>query len=391
MPVLGVINKEKVPVKIWSPLHEVEGQAIEQLCNTASLPFVFKHVAAMPDCHVGKGATVGSVVATKGAICPCLVGVDIGCGMRAFRTTLDADKVTDVLGELRRKLEEAIPLGRDSNAKVTTEVDNWMGWQSIAGLSKIDHDLYHRSRNQLGSLGGGNHFIEVCLDTEGGVWVMLHSGSRNLGKTIAERHIHDAKDLMRRMFVTLRDPDLAYFVQDTKEFKDYWNDLTAVQAYALANREEMARRVKAVLRNMFGDFNTDQNVDCHHNYASREHHYGENVIVTRKGAVKAAAGDLGIIPGSMGTKSFIVRGLGNPLSFNSCSHGAGRKLSRSAAKNQFTLADLRASTEGVECRKDESVIDEIPLAYKDIDQVMNYQSDLVEVVATLKQILCVKG
>lgn len=385
-----VLTGGKVPVKIWSPKDQVETQAMAQLTNIASLPFVFKHVAAMPDVHLGKGATVGSVVATKGAVCPCAVGVDIGCGMIAIRTSLNKDLVQDKLPQVRHSIERSIPVGHNSNKRLSASLQDY-DFSPLANISKADASLIDRAKLQLGTLGGGNHFIEICLDTEGRVWIMLHSGSRNLGKVVAERHIHDAKNLMKRMFIDLIDPDLAYFVQDTPEFKNYWNDLQIVQAYAMENRAEMVRRVVKDLKHEFGEFETYDHVNCHHNYASLEHHYGENVIITRKGAVNAAKGQMGIIPGSMGTKSYIVRGLGSQESFNSCSHGAGRKMSRNEAKKHFTLEDLAAQTAGVECRKDIDVLDEIPGAYKDIDQVMENQKDLVETVAVLKQILCVKG
>ena len=380
----------RVPVKIWAPLDQVEGAALEQLKNIAALPFVFKHVSAMPDVHLGKGATVGSVVATKGAICPAAVGVDIGCGMMAVKTSLPKERVLDKLPEVRHQIERSVPVGHYGNKTVSDTAAAWEGW----GWSRskfLETDLLARARNQLGSLGGGNHFIEVCLDTEGSVWVMLHSGSRNLGKVLAERHISNAKGLMKQMFITLPDPDLAYLVQGTSEFLNYVDDVEYAQEYAAENRREMMRRILSDLERIFGVFQVGPPVNCHHNYLSRETHYGENVIVTRKGAVRARAGELGIIPGSMGAKSFIVRGLGNPESFESCSHGAGRKMSRTEARRRFNVEDLKRETAGVECRKDDGVLDEIPSSYKDIDEVMANQKDLVEVVAQLKQVLCVKG
>ena len=379
----------RVPVKIWSPIEQVEEQAIAQLSNIARLPFVFKHVAAMPDVHLGKGATVGSVVATKGAVCPCAVGVDIGCGMIAIRTDLDARLVQDKISVVRHSIERSIPLGFNKRKKIVEGNDGLFA--TLNDISLADKDLINNSKYQLGTLGGGNHFIEICLDTEGRVWIMLHSGSRNLGKVVAERHINEAKNLMKRMFIDLPDPDLAYLAQGTVEFHAYWKDLQIVQNYAAVNRETMLNDVIKDLRHEFGEFQLFDRVNCHHNYASLEHHYGENVIITRKGAVNAEKGRMGIIPGSMGTKSYIVRGLGNQESFNSCSHGAGRKMSRTAAEKHFTLADLAEQTKGVDCKKDASVLDEIPGAYKDIDQVMENQKDLVETVAVLKQIMCVKG
>jgi tRNA-splicing ligase RtcB len=393
--------KGAVPIKIWSEMHKVESSAIDQLINTANLPFVFKHVAAMADVHLGTGATVGSVIATKGAICPCAVGVDIGCGMMAVKTDLNATMVQDKIKIIRHSIERSIPLGPDSNKKLTDSVNKWHRWKDFPDLNVIakkgdDHSqMLKRAMSQLGSLGGGNHFIEVCLDELDNVWLMLHSGSRNLGKVVAERHIDIAKDFMKQMFIKLPDPDLAYFAESQQEFKNYIADLDFVQDYAAQNRKEMmARVVKDVSYAIHGipdGITLSTVVNCHHNYVSKENHYGDNCLITRKGAVRARLGDLGIIPGSMGTKSYIVEGLGNPESFNSCSHGAGRIMSRSKAKATFTLDDLVAQTNGVECRKDEAVIDEIPGAYKDIDEVMDNQNDLVKIVATLKQIMCIKG
>ena len=400
MPIKGVLNKARVPIKIWSDIHTVESSALDQLTNTANLPFVFKHVAAMPDVHLGKGATVGSVVATRGAICPAAVGVDIGCGMCAVRTDLVASIVKDKITAIRLSIERSIPVGPEGNRSITKSVDNWKEWKrfeelSVVGQDKDHREMLRRATSQLGSLGGGNHFIELCTDTNGAVWVMLHSGSRNIGKVVAERHIYKAKDLMKQMFIGLPDPELAYFAQGTVEFTNYLSDLEWCQDYAAQNRREMMDRVlKDLSYAVHGEpdaIKTDVKVNCHHNYASKENHYGENVIVTRKGAVRARVGDLGIIPGSMGTKSYIVQGLGNPESFHSCSHGAGRRMSRGEAKRKFTLNDLSVQTAGVECRKDEGVLDEIPGAYKDIDEVMANQNDLVEILHELKQFMCIKG
>lgn len=394
-------NKEKqnVPVKIWSPLEQVESGALDQLKNISALPFVFKHVAAMPDVHLGKGATVGSVIATKGAVVPAAVGVDIGCGMMALRTNLDYKIVQDKIKQIRHSIERSIPVGHSANSKLTKTVEAWTGWHQFKDLNATKEykrdGILDRALSQLGTLGGGNHFIEVCLDTDNKVWIMLHSGSRNIGKTLAEIHMTKAKNLMRDMFIKLPDPDLAYLVQNTKEYDQYMQDLAWAQAYAMENREEMMRRVlkdlSYAIYNEDGKVTHDLSVNCHHNYATMENHFGENVLVTRKGAVSARQGQLGIIPGSMGTRSYIVEGLGNQESFCSCSHGAGRKMSRSEAKRIFTLEDLAKQTEGVECRKDADVIDEIPGSYKDIDQVMENQKDLVKVVAQLKQIMCIKG
>ncbi|HEX4922905.1 MAG TPA: RtcB family protein, partial [Bdellovibrionales bacterium] len=382
------------PIKIWSELEKVEGAAINQLVNTANLPFVFKHVAAMPDVHLGKGATVGSVIATKGAICPAAVGVDIGCGMMAVKTPLDHRRVLDNLPAIRHSIERSIPLGHESNRRITGTVSGWKGWSAWDGLSFTDKKLREKAMSQLGSLGGGNHFIELCLDTVNNVWVMLHSGSRNVGKTLAERHINEAKYMMEMMKVHLADHDLAYFTEESRQFKAYLHDLLWAQQYAFQNRIEMMGRVMKDLAHAVNDKNEIPRlleVNCHHNYVAVEEHFGESVYVTRKGAVRAREGDLGIIPGSMGAKSFIVRGKGNEDAFHSCSHGAGRLMSRGEAKRRFTVDDLRRETTGVECRKDAGVIDEIPSAYKNIDEVMANQTDLVDVVAQLKQVLCIKG
>jgi len=379
-----------VPVKIWTK--DAEPEAIKQLTNVARLPFVFKHVAAMPDVHFGMGATIGSVVATKGAICPAAVGVDIGCGMMAVKTTLRPDQVMDKLAELRHSIERSIPVGHNGNRQISTTVENWEGWDRW--LVEKGGKLFQKAMAQLGSLGGGNHFIEICLDTENNVWIMLHSGSRGVGNEIASVHIDKAKGTMKQMFIGLPDPDLAYFAQGTKDFDDYIADVKWCQDYAYHNRQEMMQRVLKDLSytvNGKEPVGITMSINCHHNYLEWEHHYGENVIVTRKGAIRARKDDYGIIPGSMGTGSYIVRGKGEPESFNSCSHGAGRRMSRTKARATFTLEDLAAQTNGVECRKDAAVIDEIPGAYKKIEDVMANQSDLVEVIAQLKQVLCVKG
>lgn len=391
---MKTIIEARVPIKIWAEESEVEAHAINQLKNIASLPFVFKHVAAMPDVHLGIGATVGSVIAMQKAIVPAAVGVDIGCGMMAVKTSLPKERVLDRLPAIRHSIERSVPVAHNGNTRITDTVAAWEKWGEWDNLSHKSDGLKTRATCQLGTLGGGNHFIEICLDKEESVWVMLHSGSRNLGKTLAERHINDAKGLMKKMFISLPDPDLAYFVEGTPEFKNYVSDVEFCQAYAFENRKEMMRRILkdlAYASNEKIPFEIGMEVNCHHNYLSRENHYGENVIITRKGAVRARKGDLGIIPGSMGARSFIVRGLGNPESFDSCSHGAGRKMSRTQARKQFTVDDLVRETEGVECRKDGGVLDELPSAYKDIEKVMANQADLVEIVAELKQVMCVKG
>lgn len=396
-----VQSRSGVPVKIWSDVNQVESQALDQLKNISSLPFVFKHVAAMPDVHLGKGATVGSVIATRGAVMPAAVGVDIGCGMMALRLDVEPARVLDRSAKIRQAIEASVPVGFERNARIEKNVLDWDGWKAWDSLfaaqihRKGEGLLRQTAVAQMGSLGGGNHFIELCTDTAGKVWIMLHSGSRHIGKSLAEIHIGEAKDEMKRLAVKLPDPDLAYYVEGTVGYAQYMNDLNWAQSYAAANREEMMRRilkdVSRVLGHEGAPLPISMRVNCHHNYASTENHYGEDVLVTRKGAVRARAGDLGIIPGSMGTRSYIVEGLGNPESFMSCSHGAGRRMSRTQAKKSFTLEDLKRQTEGVDCRKDPGVLDEIPGAYKDIDQVMENQRDLVRVVAELKQFMCIKG
>lgn len=387
-------NDNRVAIKAWIDQKEIEPQALQQLKNIAALPFVFKHVAAMPDVHLGIGATVGSVVATQKAIIPAAVGVDIGCGMMAVKTPLDANKVQEKIKDIRYSIERSIPVAHYGNREVADRVLEFEGWKELANLRFVDKALFSKAQSQMGSLGGGNHFIEICLDAENAVWVMLHSGSRNIGKTLAERYIREAKDLLKIAGENLPDLDLAYLTEGSEEFDSYIRALHWCQDYAFHNRKEMMERVLKDLSyavNGRGPIQRLVEVNCHHNYANKEKHFGRDVWVTRKGAVKAGKGDLGIIPGSMGTRSYIVRGLGNEDSFQSCSHGAGRRMSRSQAKREFSLEDLRQQTSGVECRKDEGVIDEIPGAYKDIDRVMENQKDLVEVVAVLKQIMCIKG
>lgn len=403
MPIQQVLSTTRVPVKIWTD--SVEEQALGQLKNTANLPFVFKHVAVMPDVHYGKGATIGSVLATKGAIVPSAVGVDIGCGMCAVKLPFSVDRLGGdaALAELRDSIERSVPVGpRGHHELDDRRAEAWLGLGSntidlIKGPPGYATNLIKNATLQLGSLGGGNHFIEICKDQQNMAWVMLHSGSRNIGKVLAERHIDKAKDLMKRYFIDLPDPDLAYLVQGTEEFKAYLQDLNWAQRYAKANRHEMMLRVlREVYRTACGPdtvFNLDLlfKVDCHHNYTSQENHFNTNVWVTRKGAVSARDGEYGIIPGSMGTRSYIVKGKGNPDSFCSCSHGAGRRMSRTKAREAFTEKDFAEQTQGVECRKDNGVLDEIPMAYKNIDTVMAHQTDLVEVVFELKQLICVKG
>jgi tRNA-splicing ligase RtcB (3'-phosphate/5'-hydroxy nucleic acid ligase) len=385
-----VISDTKAPIKIWAD--KVEESALAQLRNIGNLPFVYKHVAVMPDVHLGIGATVGSVIATRGAIIPAAVGVDIGCGMAAIRTTIDYRRVLDKLPVLRSRIEAVIPVGTSGNEEWDQPLHlGWQGWKSFDDLAVASGGTAKRAINQLGSLGGGNHFVEVCLDEQKNVWLMLHSGSRNIGKQIAEHHINRARGLIGRMASSLPDPDLAHFSPGSAEFDRYWHDLEWAQSYAKENRRVMLLRVLDVMRSMLGAFKEELRVNCHHNYAAWETHFGEEVLVTRKGAVRAGPGEYGIIPGSMGTRSYIIEGLGNPESFYSCSHGAGRVMSRGQAKKTFSLSDLRKQTAGVECRKDKGVLDEIPGAYKNIDEVMANQQDLVKVVAVLKQVLCVKG
>jgi len=372
--------------------HQFSLEEQSMLRNVSRLPCLFKHVALMPDAHLGKGSMVGSVVATKEAVIPATVGVDIGCGMMAVKTPFKSGILDGKLKELRLKIEEAIPTGFAQYNESVDESSYWEGWNQFDELHAGVRDRKAKAMRQLGTLGGGNHFIEVCLDTENFVWLMLHSGSRNIGKELAERHISTAKSLWR--LNELPAPDLAYFISGTPEFLAYWKDLEWAQRYAMKNREIMMTRLLRVFNSMFNHrepFKPELAVNCHHNYVALEQHYGETVFVTRKGAINAATGTYGIIPGSMGAKSFIVKGRGLPESFNSCSHGAGRKLSRGAAKRNFTKEDLERQTAGVECRKDLGVLDEIPGAYKSIEMVMKNQEDLVEVVAEIKQVVCVKG
>ena len=386
---LATITGGRVPIELWTPAPEVEESALLQLKNIAALPWCFHHVAVMPDVHFGKGATVGSVIAMKDAVSPAAVGVDIGCGMAAVRTSLGAPELPDSLRLIRARVEKAIPVGFSSHDRPTREAEKHRLFREYKELDPKVAKLQGRARKQLGTLGGGNHFIELCLDTEDGVWLMLHSGSRYIGKTLADIHIGRAKRLAHN--ADLPDPDLAVFLAGTPQMAEYRRDLFWAQRYASLNREIMLRLYQDVLRKSFPKIRFEQPIACHHNYVSEERHYGEDVLVTRKGAIDARAGRLGIIPGSMGTRSYIVRGLGNPASFHSASHGAGRRMSRNQAKKRFSVTDLKAQTRGVECRKDHHVLDEIPAAYKDIDQVMAAQADLVEVVHQLRQVLCVKG
>jgi tRNA-splicing ligase RtcB (3'-phosphate/5'-hydroxy nucleic acid ligase) len=381
------------PVLSWAG-HDLAQAETKMARNVASLPFVFKHVALMPDVHLGKGALVGSVIATKDAVIPAAVGVDVGCGMVAVQTQFTGEKLDGKLKKIRLDLEAQIPVGFEENKQVSRDAINWQGWRNFKELHRGVRGLEGKATRQLGSLGGGNHFIEVCIDTENRVWLMLHSGSRNIGNKLAQCHIGTAKDLAKLANLNLPDKDLAYFVAGTPEFAAYWRDLQWAQDYAKTNRDVMmARFMQVIDRHLNGGKKSKPLlvINCHHNYAEKEIHFDEEVYVTRKGAVRARVEDYGIIPGSMGTKSYIVKGKGNAASFCSCSHGAGRIMSRSMAKNTYTLDDLIAQTSGVECRKDAELLDEIPAAYKSIDTVMANQADLVEVVATLKQVVCIKG
>ncbi|MCW6036763.1 RtcB family protein [Spirulina subsalsa FACHB-351] len=381
------------PVLSWAG-HPLASDELKMAKNVASLPFVFKHVALMPDVHLGKGALVGSVIATKDAVIPAAVGVDIGCGMAAVKMPFHADQLEGKLKEIRLAIEAEIPVGFNQNKEVEKAATNWQGWKDFKELHVGVQRFESRALHQMGTLGGGNHFIELCLDSENSIWLMLHSGSRYIGNQLAQCHISTAKELMKLAGQKLPDPDLAYFVTETPEFQHYWRDLQWAQNYARYNRDVMMMRFKRIVEKYVAGGKPTKpllTVNCHHNYAEKEIHFGEEVYVTRKGAVRATTEDYGIIPGSMGAKSFIVKGKGNVHSYCSCSHGAGRKMSRTKAKKHFSVDDLVEQTKGIECRKDVHVLDEIPGAYKSIEEVMNQQADLVEIVATLRQVVCVKG
>jgi tRNA-splicing ligase RtcB (3'-phosphate/5'-hydroxy nucleic acid ligase) len=395
------------PIRAWVKGVPFEPEAEKQLRNAAQLPFIFRWIAAMPDVHMGIGATVGSVIPTKGAIIPAAVGVDIGCGMAAVRTTLTASDLPDDLKALRSAIEAAVPHGRtdrggrkDIGAWREVPERNRAQWASLEEGYKLivaKHEKVSRNAHpatHLGTLGTGNHFIEVCLDESDRVWMMLHSGSRGIGNRIGTYFIELAKKDMRHLISNLPDRDLAYLEEGTEHFNEYVAAVGWAQNYARMNRELMMDAILEAARSTAGlppFTTTNEVVNCHHNYVSHETHFGEEVFVTRKGAVRAGLQDLGIIPGSMGARSYIVRGLGNPISFMSCSHGAGRSMSRAEARRRFTVADHEAATVGIECRKDVDVIDETPATYKPIDAVMAAQTDLVEVVHTLHQVVCVKG
>ena len=398
MPVRQVIDRGGVPVRIFTD--DVDSQSIEQLVAVSRLPVVVGHVAAMPDVHVGIGATIGSVIPTRRALIPAAVGVDIGCGMAAARLTLDAGRLPDSLRGVREAIEDAVPVGFAAHQ------------EPVAGRATLDalrpgldrivdrhprvgsrvRDVRAKWPRQLGTLGGGNHFIEVCLDEADRVWVMLHSGSRGVGNALGRYFIQLAKRDMERHLARLPAKDLAYLEEGSAHFADYADAVRWAQRYALENRRLMMARILAALGTCLPPFRVDgAAVECHHNYVAEEEHFGEAVYVTRKGAIRAGRGELGIIPGSMGARSYIVRGRGSKEALDSCAHGAGRRMSRSQAKSAFTVADLERQTAGVECRKDRGVLDEIPGAYKDIDTVIANSSDLVDVVHTLKQVVCIKG
>ena len=398
MTIKQTLTDQRVPVQIWTD--DVDERSKQQLSNIASLPFIHHHVAAMPDVHLGKGATIGSVIATHKAIIPAAVGVDIGCGMLACQLSLTANDIDEKsLQKVFHQISRDIPVGRNWHKDERALIDAAKPFEARLKVMTQKHPELLKSFgkfdkwiNQMGTLGGGNHFIEICLDENNQVWVMLHSGSRGIGNGLADYFIELAHRDMERLMVNLPDRDLAYFSEGTEYFDDYVEGVHWAQEYAYQNRQSMLDLILAGMRRLLPEFTVlNEVVNCHHNYVAIEHHYGEEVYVTRKGAIRAREGDLGIIPGSMGARSYIVRGKGNPESFSSCAHGAGRRMSRTAAKEKFTQDDLKSQTEGVICRKDKAVIDEIPGAYKDIDTVMANQADLVEVLHTLKQVVCVKG
>ena len=400
MPIAQELTQGRVPVKVWA--RSLEAAAQRQLENVAQLPIIHGHVAAMPDVHAGIGATVGSVIPTRGAIIPAAVGVDLGCGVNAVRLTLNAGDLPESLRRIRSAIESAVPVGfdqhpllaRGAREKAAKALEPRLRAivERTPKLRTMQREFETTWVRQLASLGGGNHFIEVCLDESQRVWVMLHSGSRGIGNVIGRHFIERARREMERHDVHLPDRDLAWLEEGTPAFDAYVEAVDWAQDYALANRREMMRLILGAIAPHLPPFETDgEAINCHHNYVAREKHFGANVFVTRKGAIRAGAGELGIIPGSMGAKSYIVRGKGSADSFCSCAHGAGRRMSRAEAKRRFSHADLVEQTKGVECRKDGDVIDEIPGAYKPIDEVMEDQSDLVEVVHTLKQVVCVKG
>ncbi|MCB1139172.1 MAG: RtcB family protein [Leptospiraceae bacterium] len=397
------IETENVPIQLWTSPDGLESRAADQLRGIARLPWVFKHVAAMPDVHLGKGATVGSVIAMKEAVSPAAVGVDIGCGMGAFRTNLTLSDLPDSLKDVRKAIERVVPVGKGSHRDAVVgrpglylddrhrvRVEKNLQQSRHISQAVLGSSQSEKIMKQCGTLGSGNHFIEIVHDEEQRVWLFLHSGSRNIGKTLADLHIGIARRLAHN--AELPDPDLAVFLAGTSEMELYRRDLHWAQEYAFCNRLTMAALVfRALQRGFFPELQMEESILCHHNYVSEEIHFGSEVLVTRKGAISARKGEMGLIPGSMGTRSYVVRGLGNPDSFHSASHGAGRRMSRNQARREYQIKDLLEQTSGVECRKDGGVLDEIPGAYKDIDEVMANQKDLVEIVHALKQVICVKG
>ncbi|HRM16228.1 MAG TPA: RtcB family protein [Acinetobacter parvus] len=401
MGIQKILNAEAhygVPVKIFT--NDIDSDSIEQLKKMAQLQFIYSHIAVMPDVHVGKGATVGSVIPTQHAIIPAAVGVDIGCGMNAVRLNLKASQLPDNLAPLRHAIERKVPVGFELHKQIKAKASSIIPLekrlqpiiQKHPGLVRMLRKFDATWQKQLGTLGGGNHFIELCLDENQDVWIMLHSGSRGLGNVIGTYFIELAKKEAQHRFGHVPDKDLSYFAEGSASFNDYVEAVEWAQNYAFENRREMMRLILEAIRPLLPPFQmTKEAINCHHNYVSRENHFGEDLLITRKGAIRAGQDELGIIPGSMGARSYIVKGKANPESFCSCSHGAGRKMSRNKAKLLFIQDDLIQQTQGIECRKDAGVIDEIPSAYKDIDQVMANQSDLIEIVHTLKQILCIKG
>lgn len=380
----------------WLPAEQIEDSAMQQIENLSGMPFIFRHVAVMPDCHFGMGATVGSVIPTHRAIIPAAVGVDIGCGMIAVKTPLQRADLPDDLSDIRKAVEHQVPLSAghyNRSIKKTAKPRIEQLAAKAAELERLEfYDKIGKNwRKQLGSLGSGNHFIEIVLDEDGYAWAFLHSGSRGIGNRIATHHIGIAKKLMEKWYINLPDPDLAYLVQDTPEFDAYIADLEWAQEFALLNREEMMERIIRILQYRCGDFEEVERIQCHHNFTKREHHFGQNILVSRKGAIEAKEGQLGLIPGSMGTRSYVVRGKGNAASFNTAPHGAGRRMSRGQARKAFTMDDFDRDMVGIEVNRSEAFLDELPGAYKDVDLVMEQSADLVEIVHTFRQIVNVKG
>ena len=385
----------------WVPAEQIEPDALAQIRNTSGMPFIHQHVAVMPDCHLGRGSTVGTCIPTVGAVMPAAVGVDIGCGMIAARTSLTRDQMPDDLSEIRKQIERSIPLSAGHhNKKIRPSAASKIAHLTQLAANNGRLDFYDSTvfskeargwRYQLGSLGSGNHFIELTEDEEHRVWAFLHSGSRGIGNKIATYYINRAKVLMKDWHINLPDPDLAYLPSHTDEYKEYITDLMWLQEFALQNRAEMMDRVLDQVRRVIGEFEVEETIECHHNFSQMEHHNGRNVLVTRKGAIQAKEGQMGLIPGSMGTRSYVVRGLGNPASFETAPHGAGRAMSRSKARKTFTMDDFDRDMAGIEVKRSEAFIDELPGAYKNIDLVMEQSKDLVAIVHEFKQFVNVKG